>query len=89
MDPELEIKKLKEEGFDPVYVWDAEPGEEDSDHSHDFETHLMILEGSIEIGIDGGTIVLLPNNEINIPKGKIHSGKAGRTGCKYIVAEKH
>lgn len=86
---EQKITDLKQKGYEPVYVWDAEPNEEDSDHTHPFETHLIVLENEIEIGMNGSSVILKVGDEIDIPKDVVHYGKAGALGCKYIVAEKH
>lgn len=86
---ESKIEKLKAQGYEPVYIWDAKPGEEDFDHAHSFDTHLIVQEGQIEIRMDGNTKTLKANDELDIPKEKIHYAKAGQNGCKYIVAEKH
>jgi len=82
-------EKLKQHGYNPVYVWDAKAGEEDPNHTHPFDTHLVILEGEIEIGTDGKIVILKSGDEIDIPKEKVHFGKVGVKGCKYIVGEKH
>jgi len=86
---EQKIDELKKKGYDPVYVWNAEPNEEDLDHTHTFDTRLAVLEGEIEIRMDGKSVILKPGNEIDIPREKVHYGEAGAIGCKYIVAEKH
>lgn len=82
-------EELKKEGYDNVYIWEAVPLEEDSDHNHDFDTKLAVLEGEIEIVVDGKKSLLKEGDSIEIPRNKIHSGKVGLGGCKYIVAEKH
>lgn len=86
---ELKVDKLKLKGYNPVYIWNAESNEEDLDHSHTFDTLLTVLVGEIEIRIDGISSVLKSGDEMIIPRGEIHYGKAGENGCKYIVAERH
>ena len=83
------VEELKRLGYDNVFVWDAEAGEEDPDHSHPYDTRLVILDGEIEIKMDGESRILKSGEEIDIPREKVHYGKAGPNGCKYIVAEKH
>ncbi len=83
------IKELKKEGYDPVYVWNAEPHEEDPDHTHTFDTHLFVMSGEIKITTDTEEIILKQGSSFGIPREKIHSGKVGAKGCSYIVAEKH
>jgi len=84
-----EVAKLKAAGYDNVYVWDAEPNEDDPDHTRPFDTPLVVLAGEIEIVMNGRSNILRANDEINIPRETVHSGKAGAKGCKYIVAERH
>jgi quercetin dioxygenase-like cupin family protein len=86
---EQKIDKLKRKGYEPVYVWNAESNEEDPDHTHPFDTHLVVLDGEIEIGMDGKSMILKPGDEIDIPREKAHYGKVGAVGCRYIVGEKH
>ncbi len=86
---EEKIEALRQKGYEPVYAWEAEPNEEDPDHAHAFDTHLLVREGEIEIRMDERSVVLKSGDEIDIPRDKVHYGKAGTRGCKYIVAEKH
>jgi len=86
------INQMKMEGYEPVYVWQAQPGELDAEHSHDFETKLYVLEGEINIKIiaevaEARTFGV--NEWIVVPKGQKHEGLAGKAGCKYVVGEKH
>ena len=93
MTEEEVIKKLKEEEFDRVWVYDAEPGEIDEEHDHDFNTKLHILSGEIRIKkLSGGAVMdflLKKGDEIEIPRKQLHSAKVGTKGCRYIVAEAH
>ena len=82
------ILKLKSEGFDKVYVWDGEPNEEDTNHSHLFDTKIVILKGDIEIETNGKKSVLKSGDEMEIPRNKIHAAIVGLSGCRYIVAER-
>ncbi len=93
MDQQKEIQKLKTEGYDNVWVYEAEGGEVDEEHDHDYDTKLVILTGAINIisEMDG----LITNtqykagSEVIIPRNKLHSAKVAVEGCLYIVAERH
>lgn len=85
----MDIESLKQLGYDPVYVWSAAPNEEEVNHTHAFDTHLEILQGEIEITMDGERVILKPGDEFSIPRQKVHAAKVGVHGCKYFVAEKH
>ncbi len=86
---ENKIEDLKKLGYSPVWVYSAMPNEDDPDHAHQYDTHLFILEGEISIKMNGKVVILKPGDKIDIPREKVHAGKAGAAGCKYIVAEKH
>lgn len=87
------IKKLESEGYEKVWPYDAESNEVDDEHDHDFDTKLHILSGDIRIKrLSGGAIMdfhLKEGEEIEIPRGQLHSAKVGAGGCRYIVAERH
>lgn len=89
MNPNEKVELLKTQGYEPVYVWDATPGEEDPEHSHEFDTHLVILDGELTLTIDGAERVLKEGNELDIPRNQTHAAVAGERGCSYIVAEMH
>jgi quercetin dioxygenase-like cupin family protein len=87
------IKSLETEGYEKVWVYDAEPNEIDEEHKHDFDTKLHILSGEIEINnFSAGKIMnfhLKQGDEIEIPRNQVHSAQVGINGCRYIVAERH
>ena len=87
------IEKLQSEGYDKVYIHNAEPGEIDDEHSHDFDTKLVILKGEIQIKSTTGNFFsnmsYKTGSDTIIPRGKPHAAKVGPEGCRYVVAEKH
>lgn len=93
MTEEVIIEKLRAEGYDKVWPYDAEPNEMDDEHDHDFDTKLHILSGEIRIQrLSGGEItdfLLKRGQEIEIPRKQRHSAKVGANGSRYIVAERH
>ena len=82
------IQKLKIEGYTKVYIHDAKPNENYLSHSHAWDTKLMILEGELEVNMDDKHSVLRKGDQIEIIRNKMHSGKAGPKGCRYIVGER-
>ncbi|MFZ3274345.1 MAG: cupin domain-containing protein, partial [Lutibacter sp.] len=51
------------------------------EHAHIHEQTTQVIEGKLELVIDGVTTVLEPGMIANIPSNVIHSGKA-LTNCK-------
>jgi len=93
MNEEDQIKKLTAEGFDKVWVYEAEPDELDDVHEHTYDTKLVVLKGDIQITMEmaGATVNTLykQGQEIIIPRNEPHSAKVGHEGCRYVVAEKY
>jgi quercetin dioxygenase-like cupin family protein len=87
------VRKLEAEGYDKVFVYDAPPGDFDEEHTHDFDTKLVILDGEIQIKMDANKIlsnfVYKKGREVTIPRHSPHETKAGPHGCRYIVAERY
>lgn len=86
------IKSLEAEGYDNVWVYQAEPNEVDDEHTHSFDTKLKILEGSIRIKILSRDMIqdfsLKKDGEIEIMRNQPHSAVVGQESCRYIVAER-
>ena len=64
-----------------IAFWEIEAGAILPEHSHIHEQSTQVIEGKLEMLIDGVTTVLTPGMIANIPSNVIHSGKA-LTSCK-------
>lgn len=64
-----------------IAFWEIEEGSILPEHSHIHEQSTQVIEGKLEMLIDGVTTVLNPGMIANIPSNIIHSGKA-LTNCK-------
>ncbi len=84
---ELEIKKLIAEGFKEVYVWKDKPNEIYKEHSHPYDTKLIIVGGEISLNLENKNVRLKAGDAVLIKKNKLHSAKVGDRGCEYIVGE--
>lgn len=93
MTEEEVIQKLKDEGYDKVYAYSAEPNEDDPEHSHEFDTKVHVISGEIGIRkLDGDRITdykLKAGDECEVLRNTKHEALCGPEGCRYIVAEKH
>jgi len=64
-----------------IAFWEIEEGAILPEHLHIHEQSTQVIEGKLEMLIDGVTTVLEPGMIANIPSNVIHSGKA-LTKCK-------
>lgn len=72
---EERVATLKREGYDKVYVWNAESNEKDPDHEHAFDTHLEVLDGEIEISVGATKTIMKTGNVLDIPRNTVHKGR--------------
>ncbi len=66
-----------------IAYWDIVAGSPMPEHSHPHEQIANVLEGTLELTIEGMTHVLKPGSVAVIPSNVPHSGKA-TTHCKVI-----
>ncbi len=63
--------------------WDATEGASVPDHSHPHEQIVNMLEGTLELVVDGTKHVLSAGDVLVIEGGQVHGGVA-RTACKIL-----
>lgn len=64
-----------------IAFWEIEEGSLLPEHAHIHEQTTQVIEGTLEMLIDGVTTILEPGMIANIPSNVIHSGKA-LSNCK-------
>ncbi|HCE54772.1 MAG: cupin domain-containing protein [Lutibacter sp.] len=85
IEPKEIIKGFKGRFFNTnsftIAFWEIEEGAILPEHSHIHEQSTQVIEGKLELVVDGVSTVLVPGMITNIPSNVIHSGKA-LTICK-------
>lgn len=66
-------------------MWNLEAGAVLPEHSHPHEQVVHMLEGELEVTIDGATTVLRAGDVGVIPSNAVHSGRA-LTACRVMDA---
>ncbi len=80
--PGFRVKVIHSEHMTLTY-WDIKAGSSLPEHSHPHEQVTNIIEGELELIVDGESNILIPNSVVVIPSNATHSGKA-ITDCKVI-----
>ena len=57
-------------------MWTAFPGQAWNDYAYDVDTLIMLLDGDVEIEVEGQRITPEPGAEIPVPAGARHSVRA-------------
>jgi quercetin dioxygenase-like cupin family protein len=88
MNTEQFLHLLREEGFpEPVEVEQIPNGSLDV-HEHPFEVKALVLEGSIEIVINGLSTTYQAGDIFQLRYKQPHSESYGPSGVKYLASRK-
>jgi quercetin dioxygenase-like cupin family protein len=79
--------RLEEEGFE-VFQWTDHAGASYTPHSHGHDESLWVIEGQITFGAAGRDYALGPGDRLMLPKGTVHTAKAGAAGATYLIGQR-
>jgi mannose-6-phosphate isomerase-like protein (cupin superfamily) len=80
--------KLRSEGFAHTYVWQDRPNAFYTDHTHAALTAHIILDGEMQLTMNGKSETFRAGDRCDVPAGAVHSAKMGPQGCRYLIGEK-
>lgn len=82
------IEKLAKENFPAPVLVEREIGGFLDLHSHAYEVQALVIEGQIDITIDGIKIAYLAGDLFYLPPNQIHAEAYGAKGVKYLASRK-
>ena len=80
-------RALAADGFES-FLWIDPPDADYSPHAHDHDESLWVIDGEITFGAEGQELRLGPGDRLMLPKGTIHTARAGREGARYLIGER-
>jgi len=82
------IEMLRQEGYpEPVEVLRESNGHLD-DHTHPFEVKALVLEGAIDLIVNGNTKTYGPGDIFHLGLEEVHAETYGVQGVRYLAARK-
>lgn len=87
-DEQFLARKLTDEGFSRVYVWEDAPGASYPNHTHATETAHIILAGEMTLTMKEKAQTYRAGERCDVPAGAVHSAKMGPQGCRYLIGER-
>src|SRR6266581_981505 len=79
--------RLVADGFES-FLWIDPPDADYSPHAHDHDESLWVIDGEITFGAEGQELRLGPGDRLMLPKGTIHTARAGHEGARYLIGER-
>jgi quercetin dioxygenase-like cupin family protein len=81
------LQRLEAEGFE-AFVWRDEAGADYQPHAHDHDESLWVIAGEITFGVGGEQYRLCAGDRLMLPRGTIHTARAGRDGARYLIGQR-
>jgi len=79
--------RLEAEGFE-AFAWRDAAGADYRPHAHDHDESLWVVDGEIVFGIDGRDYRLGPGDRLMLPRGTVHTARAGGRGAHYLIGQR-
>lgn len=80
-------QQLMDEGFE-VFYWRDAAGTDYQPHSHDHDESLWVIDGEMTFGVGGREMHLRAGDRLMLPKGTVHTARAGADGVTYLIGER-
>jgi len=80
-------RRLEGEGFE-AFAWEDAPGADYQPHAHDHDESLWVVAGEITFGAAGAQLRLGPGDRLMLPKGTVHTARAGGEGARYVIGQR-
>ena len=81
------LGRLEAEGFE-AFAWEDAPGADYQPHAHDHDESLWVIAGEITFGAGGEDYRLGPGDRLMLPRGTVHTARAGRGGARYLIGQR-
>jgi quercetin dioxygenase-like cupin family protein len=78
---------LEAEGFE-AFAWEDGAGADYRPHAHDHDESLWVIEGEMTFGAGGVEFRLGRGDRLMLPRGTVHTARAGREGARYLIGQR-
>jgi len=82
-------KSLRADGFVEIETKGVAAGTHNDAHDHPFDVRAMVLEGSIDLTVDGVRSSYRPGQVFNMKAGCAHVEDVGAQGVRYVFGRRH
>jgi quercetin dioxygenase-like cupin family protein len=86
VDPTALRQRLDADGF-AVWSWSDPPGRDYPPHAHEHDECLWVVAGEITFAAAGREHRLGPGDRLLLPRGTVHTARAGAAGATYLIGE--
>jgi quercetin dioxygenase-like cupin family protein len=89
MDRTVFETELREQGYAEVVDRHMEPDALNSEHAHEFDARLLVLEGAMTIAAEGTEKTYRAGDTFTMTAGCRHSERSGPDGARYLAGRRY
>ena len=82
-------KKLMAEGYGEVVDRRMEANHFNSEHVHEFDAHVLIIDGEMTITRDGKPETFRAGDTCSLAAGTLHTEQCGSAGARYLAGRRY
>ena len=80
-------RSLEAEGWE-VFAWHDPSDRVYDNHRHECDESLWVVRGEMHFWVEGREYALGPGDRLLLPRGTIHSARAGPDGVQYLIGQR-
>lgn len=81
--------ELRNDGYEAAIDRRMEPNAVNSDHSHEFDARLLVLEGALTITAEGAERTYRAGDTFAMTAGCVHAEQSGPEGVRYLAGRRY
>ena len=81
--------ELSAQGYREVVDRQMPPGQINSEHAHEFDARLMVLEGEMTVVFDGEECTYRAGDMFAVSAGRRHTERSGPDGVRYLAGRRY
>jgi quercetin dioxygenase-like cupin family protein len=82
-------RELQAQGYGDIVDRRMDPNHSNPEHAHEFDARVLVLEGAITIGRDGGQRTFRTGEACDITAGTLHTEQCGADGVRYLAGRRY
>jgi quercetin dioxygenase-like cupin family protein len=81
--------ELSKQDYREIVERQMPPGQVNSEHAHEFDARLLVLEGEMTVGCDGEERTYRAGDTFAISAGRRHTERCGPEGVRYLAGRRY
>ena len=81
--------ELHAQGYREIVDRQMQPGQINSEHAHEFDARLLVLEGEMAVAFDGEERTYRAGDSFAVSAGRRHTERSGPEGVRYLAGRRY